>query len=74
MSAYFSQKKNNQNQIIWLIQKVKKDNSQNHGFKSFQEFLDNQQYSTRGILLYEKIFGRTFVSTGGLETTKVCIF
>jgi len=69
VDAYIK-KKNNQNQIIWLIQKVKKDNSQNHGFKSFQEFLDNQQYSTRGILLYEKIFGRTFVSTGGLETTK----
>jgi len=66
----YIKKKNNSNQIIWLIQKVKKDNSQNHGYKSFQEFLDNQQYSARGILLYEKIFGRTFVSTGGLETTK----
>lgn len=57
--------------MIWLIEKVKKDNSQNHGFKSFKEFLDKQQYSSRGILLYEKIFGRTFVSTGGIETTKV---
>ncbi|XP_059144451.1 uncharacterized protein LOC131931640 [Physella acuta] len=65
-----SEKNNDSNEMIWLIEKVKKDNSQNHGFKSFKEFLDNQQYSSRGILLYEKIFGRTFVSTGGIETTK----
>ncbi|KAH9503431.1 hypothetical protein Btru_067923 [Bulinus truncatus] len=56
--------------MIWLLEKVKKNNSQNFGFKSFREFLDKQQYSTRGILLYEKIFGRTFVSTGGIDTTK----
>uniref|UniRef100_A0A2C9L659 phosphoethanolamine N-methyltransferase n=1 Tax=Biomphalaria glabrata TaxID=6526 RepID=A0A2C9L659_BIOGL len=56
--------------MIWLLEKVKKDNSQAHGFQSFREFLDKKQYSTRGILLYEKIFGRTFVSTGGIDTTK----
>ncbi|CAL1532532.1 unnamed protein product [Lymnaea stagnalis] len=66
----YIKRKNNNNQMLWLLQKVKKDNSQNHGFKSFREFLDKQQYSTRGILLYEKIYGRAFVSTGGLETTK----
>lgn len=33
-------------------------------------FLSCDFSSLRGILLYEKIFGRTFVSTGGLETTK----
>ncbi|XP_005096334.1 phosphoethanolamine N-methyltransferase 3 isoform X2 [Aplysia californica] len=66
----YIKRKNNSNQVIWLIEKVKRDNSQNHGFKSFQEFLDNQQYSARGILLYEKIFGRTYVSTGGPETTE----
>ncbi|XP_076449925.1 uncharacterized protein LOC143286185 isoform X2 [Babylonia areolata] len=62
--------KNNCNQVVWLVQKVLRDTSKTHGFKTFQEFLDNQQYSSRGILCYEKIFGRTFVSTGGLETTK----
>ncbi|KAH9488113.1 Phosphoethanolamine N-methyltransferase 3 [Bulinus truncatus] len=67
--TYIKRKKNN-NQMLWLLEKVKKDNSQTHGFKSFREFLDKQQYSTRGILLYEKIYGRAFVSTGGLETTK----
>ncbi len=34
-------------------------------------FLDAGQYSKNGILRYERIFGRTFVSTGGLETTEV---
>ncbi|GFO25062.1 phosphoethanolamine N-methyltransferase-like [Plakobranchus ocellatus] len=62
--------KNNVNQVLWLIQKVKKDKSSNQGYKSFQEFLDSQQYSARSILLYERIFGYTFVSTGGLETTQ----
>ncbi len=37
--------------------------------KDFQAFLDTQQYSKKGILVYEKIFGRTFVSTGGAKTT-----
>ncbi len=35
------------------------------------EFLDDGQYSRNGILRYERIFGDTFVSTGGVETTKV---
>lgn len=34
------------------------------------EFLDDGQYSRNGILRYERIFGETFVSTGGLDTTK----
>lgn len=37
----------------------------------FQKFLDQNQYTQNGILRYEKIFGRGFVSTGGSETTKV---
>lgn len=37
----------------------------------FQQFLDENQYSSNSILRYEKIFGRGFVSTGGLETTEV---
>nr|KAG5713033.1 hypothetical protein BaRGS_021827 [Batillaria attramentaria] len=66
----YIKRKNNSNQVVWLVQKVKRDASKTYGFKTFQEFLDNQQYSANGILRYEKIFGRTFVSTGGLETTK----
>ncbi|XP_041376534.1 phosphoethanolamine N-methyltransferase-like isoform X2 [Gigantopelta aegis] len=61
--------KNNVNQVIWLMQKVKRETTTS-GYKTFQEFLDNQQYSLTGILRYEQIFGKTFISTGGLETTK----
>jgi phosphoethanolamine N-methyltransferase len=62
--------KNNANQICWLFQKtstVCESAEQSHS--NFQQFLDKQQYSTNGILRYEKIFGKHFVSTGGLETT-----
>ena len=37
------------------------------------EFLDAGQYQKNGILRYERIFGETFVSTGGETTTKVRI-
>merc|ERR1712209_173450 len=35
-----------------------------------QDFLNAGQYKRNGILRYEKVFGHTFVSTGGLTTTK----
>jgi len=35
-----------------------------------QEFLDSQQYAISSVLRYERIFGKHFVSTGGIETTK----
>ncbi|KAJ8302906.1 hypothetical protein KUTeg_019303 [Tegillarca granosa] len=62
---YFSnlQLKQNSNQYVWLVKKVKRALDSNHVFKSFQDFLDNQQYSKDGILCYEKIFGRTYNST-----------
>ena len=41
-----------------------------HGFKTLKEFFDHKQYSTNGILRYEKIFGKGYVSTGGQETTE----
>ncbi|XP_036403617.1 phosphoethanolamine methyltransferase [Megalops cyprinoides] len=62
--------KNNQNQVCWLMQKVPRNSGANQGFNTFQEFLDKQQYSRRGILRYEKIFGPGYVSTGGPSTTK----
>jgi len=37
------------------------------------DFLDGSQYTENGILRYEKIFGRGFVSTGGRETTQECV-
>ena len=57
------------NEICWLLQKVPVTSS--HGFKTFQEFLDNKQYSRNSILRYERVFDKHFVSTGGLETTEV---
>jgi len=35
-----------------------------------QDFLDGGQYKKNGILRYERVFGKTFVSTGGLKTTQ----
>ncbi|CAL8357115.1 unnamed protein product [Merluccius merluccius] len=62
--------KNNQNQICWLLEKVPRSKVTQGGFSTFQQFLDNRQYTRRGILRYEKMFGAGYVSTGGLTTTK----
>ena len=40
-------------------------------YETFQSFLDQNQYTRNGILRYERIFGKTYVSTGGAETTQV---
>jgi phosphoethanolamine N-methyltransferase len=53
----------------FLFKKLQSENHQ--GFKTLQEFLDAKQYTSNGILRYEKIFGEGFVSTGGVDTTKV---
>lgn len=63
--------KNNPNQICWLLEKVSRSSNSQSGFSTFQQFLDNQQYTSRGILRYEKMFGAGYVSTGGPSTTKV---
>ncbi|CAN1856400.1 Phosphoethanolamine N-methyltransferase [Linum perenne] len=64
IGAYVRSKKI-QNQICWIWQKVRSQDD-----KGFQQFLDNVQYKSTGILRYERVFGQGFVSTGGLETTK----
>jgi len=38
--------------------------------KMLQQWLDQNQYSRKGILRYEAIFGRTYVSVGGETTTR----
>jgi phosphoethanolamine N-methyltransferase len=38
--------------------------------KQRQDFLDKVQYNLNGVRRYEWIFGETFLSTGGLETSK----
>ena len=57
-------------QICWKWRKVVTAEAQRDNFRAF---LDGVQYSRTGILRYERIFGPGFVSTGGLETTKVRI-
>nr|XP_043634875.1 phosphomethylethanolamine N-methyltransferase-like [Erigeron canadensis] len=65
IGAYVRSKKN-QNQICWIWQKV----ASSEDNRGFQQFLDNVQYKSSGILRYERIFGPGFVSTGGIDTTK----
>ncbi|XP_062157877.1 phosphoethanolamine N-methyltransferase 2 [Alnus glutinosa] len=64
IGAYVRNKKN-QNQICWIWQKVSSQDD-----RGFQQFLDNVQYKSSGILRYERVFGQGFVSTGGIDTTK----
>ncbi|KAG8146806.1 hypothetical protein E2320_013907 [Naja naja] len=70
VQAYIKRKQN-QNQICWLLQKGPRELKSTLGYDTFQKFLDNEQYATRSIRRYEWVFGPTFVSTGGLESTKV---
>ncbi len=63
------QVKSNANQICWLVQKSRRTQQHGSGL-SYQEFLDNNQYSRDNILCYEKVFGQHFVSPGGLDTTQ----
>ena len=52
-------------EVVWQYKKVSADNPE----KKLQEFLDAQQYTRKGILKYEKVFGHRYVSTGGEQTT-----
>ncbi|XP_039257506.2 uncharacterized protein LOC120334118 [Styela clava] len=62
--------KNNHNQICWLMEPAERDSAEYHGYETFQIFLDQKQYSLNGILRYEEIFGRDYISTGGHSTTQ----
>ncbi|GAV02065.1 hypothetical protein RvY_12677 [Ramazzottius varieornatus] len=52
-------------EVTWKYIKVSSDTPE----KKLQVFLDAQQYSKKGILKYEKVFGHRYVSTGGDHTT-----
>ena len=40
-----------------------------NGYKTLQEFFDEQQYTASSILQYEKIYGSTYISPGGSESS-----
>jgi len=66
--VFFSIKvKGNPNQLCFLLRKMPHSAQE---YESFQQFLDENQYTRQGILRYERIFGTTYVSTGGKETTE----
>uniref|UniRef100_A0A8C4WWB4 phosphoethanolamine N-methyltransferase n=2 Tax=Eptatretus burgeri TaxID=7764 RepID=A0A8C4WWB4_EPTBU len=58
--------RNNRYQLCWLMQKTCR--KANNG--SMQKFLDTRQYHRNSILRYERVFGRGFISSGGIESTK----
>jgi len=58
--------KGNKGQIAWVWQKTTRQGST----QELKHFLDTNQYSRHSILRYERIFGSTFVSTGGLAMTQ----
>jgi len=64
-----TQNNNNNNNIKQQKQSILSSTTEEQKSAS-QEFLDNQQYAIKSVLKYERIFGKYFVSTGGLETTK----
>ena len=57
----------NPNQYCWFLQK-KKGRLEN---KSSQLSFDSYQYTHKRIVGYEKVYGKGFVSPGGLENAKV---
>jgi phosphoethanolamine N-methyltransferase len=61
----YIKRKNNPNQICWLYRKVSRAAPPLQRTQSLQEFLDGDQYTQRGILKYERIYGNNFVSVGG---------
>ncbi len=64
------QNKFNYREICWLAKKIDSSETSISSYKTFQEFLDQQQYSINSILQYEHIFGKHFVSPGGPDTTE----
>lgn len=42
-------------------------------YNKYQQFLDEVQYNENGVKRYEWIFGDGYLSTGGLETTKMVV-
>ncbi|XP_069114747.1 phosphoethanolamine N-methyltransferase-like isoform X2 [Argopecten irradians] len=71
ISGPFTQRENEADRkMMWLFQKVKRKVNTDMTFTTLQEILNNQLYTKVRIRQLESIFGRTFVSAGGLTATK----
>ncbi|GAV04961.1 hypothetical protein RvY_15158 [Ramazzottius varieornatus] len=66
MSAWAPEPIDGEEEVTWMYKKVPSSAVE----KKLQEFLDTSQYSKKGILKYEQVFGHRYVSTGGEHTTK----
>lgn len=57
--------------VFHLTERIVEDGRKD--YTTFQQYLDQSRYSYTHILRYERIFGKDFVSTGGIGTTQeVC--
>ncbi|XP_065185080.1 uncharacterized protein LOC135815684 isoform X2 [Sycon ciliatum] len=70
----YLQVNNNLYQMCWswskvLVEKKAQSNGDSYDSQSMRRFLDQEEYSVNAIQCYEKMFGKNYVSTGGLETT-----
>ncbi|XP_065185083.1 uncharacterized protein LOC135815685 isoform X2 [Sycon ciliatum] len=70
----YLQENNNLHQMCWswskvLVEKKTKSNDGSYDFQSMRRFLDQKEYSVNAIQCYEKMFGKNYISTGGLEAT-----
>jgi len=52
-----------------LVDRSRRSREMSNTTEENQKWLDQNQYSRNGILRYEEIFGRTYVSVGGEQTT-----
>lgn len=66
----YAKYKNNPNQLCFLLRKVDVTDMSIKASVNFQSFLDENQYTRKNILRYERIFGSTFVCPGGRTNTE----
>ncbi|XP_060081826.1 uncharacterized protein LOC132561112 [Ylistrum balloti] len=63
--------KNNENQLVWLIQKVRRGYDTAKNFAPLPELKEQRQLETSHILRREELVGRGFIRTGGLHIAKM---
>ncbi|OWF37358.1 phosphoethanolamine N-methyltransferase 3-like [Mizuhopecten yessoensis] len=63
--------KNNDNQLVWLIQKVRREYDTSKDFAILPQLKEQRKLETCHILRREELVGRGFVKTGGLEIAKM---